>query len=131
MCTSFSLPLSFVEQFFPVHALPRSGDGDNDAIIVNPSTHGGSGTGAPLPSDLLPIIPELKAMKDGLHTAIEALPLPANFLDVLIEALGGPSKVAEMTGRKGRITRVSGRLTYELRARPETSDMDSLNVRER
>ncbi len=33
-----------------------------------------------------------------------------------------------MTGRKGRIVRgPNNRLTYELRARPETSEMDSLN----
>jgi hypothetical protein len=33
-----------------------------------------------------------------------------------------------MTGRKGRVVRGTGKkLSYELRARPETSDMDSLN----
>ena len=121
-----------MDQFFPIHALPRGGDEeDGDSINKHPSTAVPKGGSALLPSSLTPIIPELQAMKEGLHTAIEALPLPANFLDVLIEALGGPSKVAEMTGRKGRITRISGKLTYELRARPETSDMDSLNVRER
>ena len=62
---------------------------------------------------------------------IEALPLPPNFLDTLIEKLGGPRAVAEMTGRKGRVVRDSkGHGVYELRAKPDSSEMDSLNVKE-
>ncbi|GAX84898.1 hypothetical protein CEUSTIGMA_g12319.t1 [Chlamydomonas eustigma] len=77
-------------------------------------------------------VPELVQMKEELHEAIEAMQLPPNFLDHIIDELGGPAQVAEMTGRKGRVIRGSrGKLTYELRARPETADMDSLNVRER
>lgn len=48
------------------------------------------------------------------------LPSP---LDALIEALGGPGEVAEMTGRRGRLVRTSsgggGRLKYELRPENE------------
>jgi hypothetical protein len=39
-------------------------------------------------------------------------------------------QVAEMTGRRGRIVRdrhSSGRFVYELRAKPDSNDMDSLN----
>lgn len=62
---------------------------------------------------------------------IEALALPPNFLDTLIEKLGGPKAVAEMTGRKGRVVRDNkGHGMYELRAKPDSSEMDSLNVRE-
>ena len=36
-----------------------------------------------------------------------------------------------MTGRKGRVVRDSrGHGMYELRAKPDSSEMDSLNVRE-
>lgn len=33
------------------------------------------------------------------------LQLPANFLDVLIDELGGAAAVVEMTGRKGRVVK--------------------------
>ena len=62
---------------------------------------------------------------------VDALALPPNFLDTLIEKLGGPRAVAEMTGRKGRITRdLKGHGVYQLRAKPDSSEMDSLNVKE-
>ena len=39
--------------------------------------------------------------------------------------------MAEMTGRKGRVVRDSkGHGVYELRAKPDSSEMDSLNVKE-
>ena len=39
--------------------------------------------------------------------------------------------VAEMTGRRGRIVGdAKGRGTFELRAKPESTEMDSLNVSE-
>ncbi len=88
-----------------------------------------------------PLLPALVSMRDELLAEIEALQLPPNFLDQLIDELGGPGAVAEMTGRKGRVVRAAGggggggggagagraRAVYELRAKPDTSDMDSLN----
>ena len=43
--------------------------------------------------------------------------LPANTLDQLIDELGGPTNVSEMTGRKGRVVmdEVSGDVRYESR----------------
>ncbi|KAG2500714.1 hypothetical protein HYH03_001479 [Edaphochlamys debaryana] len=98
-------------------------------------------------------VPGCVSMRAELLAAAEALPLPPNFLDEIIDALGGPGKVAEMTGRKGRVVRlqpaggagVGGggggggggapaprpRLLYELRAKPESNEMDSLNISEK
>jgi len=78
-------------------------------------------------------IPACRQMKVALLSRVAGLKLPANFLDVLIDELGGPKRVAEMTGRKGRVVRqvvgAAGRqqVVYELRAKPDSSEMDSLN----
>jgi hypothetical protein len=50
----------------------------------------------------------------------------------LIDELGGAGNVAEMTGRKARVVRNGrGRLAYTLRAKPDSSEMDSLNIKEK
>ncbi len=46
-------------------------------------------------------VPACVHMKQELLTAIRALQLPINFLDQLIDELGGVEQVAEMTGRNG------------------------------
>lgn len=71
------------------------------------------------------------AIKKDLLAKVAALELPPNFLDELVDELGGPKAVAEMTGRRGRIVRdARGRGVFELRAKPDSADMDSLNVKE-
>lgn len=82
-------------------------------------------------------IPACQQMRQQLLAQVTTLDLPPNFLDQLIDELGGPTAVAEMTGRKGRVVREqrrvggvlksSGRVVYELRAKPDSSEMDSLN----
>lgn len=53
-----------------------------------------------------------------MEQELELLPSP---LDAVMDALGGPNAVAEMTGRRGRLIRKNGRLTYDLR--PEGEEM--------
>lgn len=78
-----------------------------------------------------PVVQEAAELKVALLQRVAALKLPPNFLDQLIDSLGGPKKVAEMTGRRGRVERDSrGHGTFQLRAKPDSSEMDSLNVKE-
>ena len=80
----------------------------------------------------LPECPACLSARASLLAAIEDLDLPDNPVDALIDALGGPDLVAEMTGRKARIVRGrDGRTVYQVRAQPDSSHMDSLNIAEK
>ncbi|CAN0215887.1 unnamed protein product [Lampetra planeri] len=72
-------------------------------------------------------------MKQDLLRKVDELTkdLPLNTLDELIEKLGGPSIVAEMTGRKGRIVqKADGKVAYETRAEPGVH-IDIVNIKEK
>ncbi|KAL7053455.1 hypothetical protein AAHC03_027120 [Spirometra sp. Aus1] len=57
--------------------------------------------------------------------------LPPSSLDDLIEKLGGPSRVAEMTGRRGRvIVDESGRILYESRRESDVT-LEVINLAEK
>ncbi|KAL0615277.1 Protein strawberry notch-like protein 2 [Plecturocebus cupreus] len=57
--------------------------------------------------------------------------LPVNTLDELIDQLGGPQRVAEMTGRKGRVvSRPDGTVAFESRAE-QGLPIDHVNLREK
>lgn len=72
-------------------------------------------------------------MKEELLEKINELGerLPSNTLDQLVNELGGPSKVAEMTGRKGRVVRTDdGEVEYESRCESGIS-LEKVNVTEK
>jgi hypothetical protein len=73
-------------------------------------------------------------LKAELMAKVEKLgeSLPANTLDTLIDQLGGPDMVAEMTGRKGRVvTKESGSVQYELRRVDTDATDEMLNMVEK
>lgn len=70
-------------------------------------------------------------LKAELVKAIENLgrKLPPNTLDQLIDELGGPENVAEMTGRKGRVVQGDdGQVMYESRSESDVP-LEILNIR--
>ncbi|XP_054166800.1 protein strawberry notch homolog 1-like [Oppia nitens] len=72
-------------------------------------------------------------MKDSLLQELERLndKLPPNTLDQLIDELGGPDNVAEMTGRKGRIVcNEEGNVQYQTRCENDVPQ-DMLNLVEK
>lgn len=71
-------------------------------------------------------------MKKELLEEIERLgeKLPPNTLDQLIDELGGPEFVAEMTGRRGRIVKTDRGTQYEIRS--ETNiPLETINLAEK
>ncbi|XP_076019895.1 protein strawberry notch homolog 1 [Genypterus blacodes] len=72
-------------------------------------------------------------MKRDLLESLEQLAhdLPPNTLDELIDELGGPENVAEMTGRKGRVvSNDDGSITYESRSELDVP-VEILNLTEK
>ena len=94
----------------------------------------------PLPLTLASLSPSLSlSMQTSLYAGVyphvrQLSVICVSFhsaLDLLIDKLGGPTQVAEMTGRRGRIVRHDGtsKPKYELRQTGHVSDQ-SLNVSE-
>lgn len=98
-----------------------AGAGAGAAAVASPDGGGGGGSKKPTKLDAaalarLPLCAASDAARSRLIELVEDLDLPTNPLDELIDALGGTSAVAELTGRKGRIVRDSrGRTVYKLR----------------
>ncbi|BES90477.1 Strawberry notch homolog [Nesidiocoris tenuis] len=72
------------------------------------------------------------SMKEELLAKIEILgdSLPPNTLDQLIDELGGPENVAEMTGRKGRVVQTEDGIQYESRSEVDVP-LETLNLTEK
>ncbi|XP_050215928.1 protein FORGETTER 1 isoform X2 [Mercurialis annua] len=70
--------------------------------------------------------------KSKILEIIRSLDLPNNPLDDLIDQLGGPDKVAEMTGRRGMLVRASSGkgVTYQARNTKDVS-MEMVNMHEK
>ncbi|XP_033119248.1 protein FORGETTER 1-like isoform X2 [Anneissia japonica] len=71
-----------------------------------------------------------KTAQDLLLSFADKIGLPTSSLDEIIDKLGGPGKVAEMTGRKGRMVSTADGVKYVPRS-GDGSQLDSLNVQER
>ncbi|CAI5485719.1 unnamed protein product, partial [Closterium sp. Naga37s-1] len=75
------------------------------------------------------------ARKAEIMEAIRKLPLPNNPLDELIDKLGGPEAVAEMTGRRGMLVRTTtgegkGTVSYQARNSKDVA-AEMVNMREK
>jgi len=73
---------------------------------------------------------ECLELRRKLMHKTSALDLPVNFLDELVDLLGGKDRVAEMTGRKGRVVRNNNRISYEMRADGNTA-LEDVNIAEK
>ncbi|VTJ68873.1 Hypothetical predicted protein [Marmota monax] len=79
------------------------------------------------------VLERVERLKQDLLAKVRVLgqELPVNTLDELIDQLGGPERVAEMTGRKGRVvSRPNGTVAFESRAEQGLS-IDHVNLREK
>ncbi|KAG9350636.1 hypothetical protein JZ751_024525 [Albula glossodonta] len=92
---------------------------DNDDVIFVNHTNGHTA--------------KIEEMKQDLLNRISVLgkELPLNTLDELIDKFGGPERVSEMTGRKGRVVRrPDGSVRYESRAEQGLT-IDHVNIKEK
>uniref|UniRef100_A0A8C9Z2T9 Protein strawberry notch homolog 2 n=1 Tax=Sander lucioperca TaxID=283035 RepID=A0A8C9Z2T9_SANLU len=103
---------------------------NDDVIFVN---HTSCQTGRERSLSLVCVVTRIEEMKQGLLNKIAMLgkELPLNTLDELIDKFGGPDKVSEMTGRKGRVVRcLDGSVRYESRAEQGLT-IDHINIKEK
>lgn len=123
--------LSFLKTHFPVTCVKR--EAENTQTMPRCVTEDkGTDVDHDAHQQAEVVIEEAVNIRDKLIERVEALRLPNNFLDELIDQLGGKHAVAEMTGRKARVVRDrDGHLKYEARANPDSSEMDSLNIKEK
>lgn len=91
----------------------------------------GRENGEKLPPPPKDHVEKANKLKTELMKGVENLgrKLPPNTLDQLIDELGGPENVAEMTGRKGRVVQSDdGQVMYESRTESDVP-LEILNIR--
>ena len=106
LSTTRTMLAHFLEAHFPTKMAVPAGvldaSGGSEVVVIDEEEGGGGASPAPAATwgqggeD-----PELVAAKEGLLARVAALQLPPNFLDLLIDQLGGAKAVAEMTGAAG------------------------------
>jgi hypothetical protein len=80
----------------------------------------------------LVIDPYLVKTRELMLSVVNALELPSNPLDSLIDLLGGVRNVAEMTGRKGHMVKdAAGKVRFVKRNEAANVSVKALNVHER
>lgn len=113
-----------------VKAASTASSSTNNAQPSTVRTNGFQMNYGPPPKDAIERACELK---EELLKKIEKLGdrLPPNTLDQLIDELGGPENVAEMTGRKGRVVQTEdGQIQYESRSEQDIP-LETLNLTEK
>ncbi|XP_050314396.1 protein strawberry notch isoform X2 [Anthonomus grandis grandis] len=113
----------------------RQSTQDKLSVLLTQKTHKAkqNGTGIKTSAPPMDAIERACSMKEDLLQAIERLgdKLPPNTLDQLIDELGGPENVAEMTGRKGRVVQTEdGGIQYESRSEVDVP-LETLNLTEK
>ena len=83
-------------------------------------------------AEFLVIDPYLLKTRDLMLSVVNALELPANPLDTLIDLLGGVRNVAELTGRKGHMVKdAAGKVRFVKRNEAANVSVKALNLHER
>ena len=121
--------LQFIETYFPVSPQDAS---KTDQTAAAPGAAAAAGSNSDSCHYILgEEINSCVSSKKRLISSARSLRLPDNFLDELIDKLGGINKVAEITGRRTRTVRSShGLLSHEVRGKGDLDDLQSLNVSE-